>query len=98
MRELKVITVCGAGVGTSTLLRVNLNKAFKAFNLPFNVKVENTSISRAKGTHADLIVSFPSFARELGTLNTDVIFINNLMDQKELSSKIEEYLKNKELI
>ena len=25
MKELKVLTVCGAGVGTSTLLRMNIN-------------------------------------------------------------------------
>ena len=42
MKDLKVLTVCGAGVGTSTLLRMNINDAFKAFNLPFGVKVENT--------------------------------------------------------
>ena len=29
MKSFKVITVCGAGVGTSTLLRMNIDKTFK---------------------------------------------------------------------
>ena len=31
MKELKVLTVCGAGVGTSTLLRMNINEASDVF-------------------------------------------------------------------
>ena len=59
MKDLKVLTVCGAGVGTSTLLRMNINDAFKAFNLPFSVKVENTSLSRAKGVADGSVWLFP---------------------------------------
>lgn len=98
MKELKVLTVCGAGVGTSTLLRMNINEAFKTFELPFQVRVENTSLSRAKGVACDLIVTFESFAAEAEKCCPDVIVVKNLMDKKELKEKIGEYLAEKQLI
>ena len=98
MKELKVITVCGAGVGTSTLLRMNINDAFKSFNLPFPVKVENTSLSRAKGTKCDLVVTFESFAAEAEKICPDVIVVKNLMDKAELKEKAGAYLTGKGLI
>lgn len=98
MKDLKVLTVCGAGVGTSTLLRMNINDAFKSFQLPFHVKVENTSLSRAKGTACDLIVTFESFAADARKYCPDVVVIQNLMNKEELKTKIGEYLKSKNLI
>lgn len=98
MKDLKVLTVCGAGVGTSTLLRMNINDAFKSFQLPFHVKVENTSLSRAKGSSCDVIVTFESFAADARKCCPDVIVIQNLMDKKELKEKIQEYLASKNLI
>lgn len=98
MNELRVLTVCGAGVGTSTLLRMNINDAFKSFALPFPVKVENTSVSRAKGTRCDLVVTFESFAEEAKKVCPDIIIVKNLMDKAELKEKVGEFLKEKNLI
>ncbi|MFG6333410.1 MAG: PTS sugar transporter subunit IIB [Lachnospiraceae bacterium] len=98
MKDLKVLTVCGAGVGTSTLLRMNINEAFRSFQLPFHVKVENTSLSRAKGATCDLMVTFESFAADARKCCPDVIVIQNLMDKNELKEKIGEYLKSKNII
>ncbi len=95
---LKVLTVCGAGVGTSTLLRVNVQDTFKSFSLPGHVHVENTSMSRAKGTKCDLIITFESFAEEARSFCPSVIVIKNLMDMNELKAKIGEYLKEKKMI
>ena len=75
------------------VLRMNINDAFKAFNLPFSVKVENTSLS-GKGVACDLMVTFESFAGEAQVL-PDVIVIQNLMDKKETERKIGEYLTGK---
>jgi PTS system ascorbate-specific IIB component len=98
MNELKVLTVCGAGVGTSTLLRMNINETIKSFNIGIPFKVENTSLTRAKGTRCDLIVTFASFEADARKLCDDVIVINNLMDKQELKQQIGEFLKKKQII
>lgn len=98
MKDLRVITVCGAGVGTSTLLRINVDDAFKSFKLPFYVSVSNTSMSRAKGTPCDVVFTFASFADEARAFCDNVVVINNLMDKAELKTKVAEYLKSNNLI
>ena len=92
MDTMKVITVCGAGVGTSTLLRMNINKAFDSFNLPLDVTVENKGLSMAKGLHCDAVFTFPSFYDDLKDSYEDVIVINNLMNMDELKEKVKQLL------
>lgn len=98
MKELKVVTVCGAGVGTSTLLRMNITDVFKSFSLPFPVNVKHTSVSKLKGEKCDVIITFESFEADAKRSCPDIIIIKNLMDKKELGEKIEAYLKEKNLI
>ncbi|MCI6704337.1 MAG: PTS sugar transporter subunit IIB [Erysipelotrichaceae bacterium] len=92
MESMKIITVCGAGVGTSTLLRMNISKAFDSFKLPLDVTVENKGLSVAKGLHCDAVFTFSSFYDELKDAYDEVIVINNLMDMNELTKKVKELL------
>ena len=98
MKSFKVITVCGAGVGTSTLLRMNIDKTFKKFALPLEVTDENKRLSMSKGLMCDAVFTFESFADELRSCYEDVIVINNLMDMNELEEKIKKLLEKKNLL
>ena len=98
MKTFKVITVCGAGVGTSTLLRMNIQKTFDKFNLPLNVVVENKGLSMSKGLMCDAIFTFESFGDELKSNYEDVVVINNLMDMKEIEKKVRALLIKKNLL
>lgn len=97
-KELHILTVCGAGVGTSTLMRMNTNEVVKSLNLPFPVIVDNTSLSRANGTRCDLIITFESFKKEVEKNNANVIVIKNLMDKAEIKQKLVDFLKEKDVI
>lgn len=97
MNELNILTVCGAGVGTSTLLRINIDETLKSFNIGIPFKVEHTSLTRAKGTRCDLIVTFASFEADARKLCDEVIVINNLMDKQELKQKIGEFLQKHQI-
>jgi len=98
MNELKILTVCGAGVGTSTLLRVNINEVVKTFNLDIPFSVENTSLTRAKGTRCDLIVTFQNFEADARKICDNVVLVQNLMDKQELKAKIGQFLQENQLI
>lgn len=98
MKNFKVITVCGAGVGTSTLLRMNIDKTFRKLNLPMEVIVENKGLSMSKGLMCDAVFTFESFAEELRSCYEDVVVINNLMDMNELEEKVKELLEKKDLL
>ncbi len=90
--ELKVLTVCGAGVGTSALLKMNVEKAFAQLNLPCYVRVENTGLSRAKTIPADVIFTFETFAHDAGEFHAPVIIVKNLMNVEEIKGKIQTFL------
>ncbi len=92
MDSLKVITVCGAGVGTSTLLRMNIAKAIDSFNLPIEATVENKGLSMAKGLHCDAIFTFASFYDDLKGNYENIYVVNNLMDMNELKEKVKDLL------
>jgi PTS system ascorbate-specific IIB component len=98
MADLKIVTVCGAGVGTSTLLKLNVEDVFKTFKLPCHVQVSNTSMSRLKGTKCDLAVTSETFATEARSCCPAVIVIKNFMDKEELKTKIGDFLREKKLI
>ena len=40
MSEIKFLTVCGAGVGTSTLLRINISNVLSTLDLDSGYSVE----------------------------------------------------------
>lgn len=92
MDSMKIITVCGAGVGTSTLLRMNINKAFESFDLPLDVTVENKGLTMAKGLKCDAVFTFESFYDDLKDCYENVFVINNLMNMDELKEKVKELL------
>lgn len=98
MKTFKVITVCGAGVGTSTLLRMNIDKTFQKFHLPMQVVVENKGLSMSKGLMCDAVFTFEPFADELRSCYKEVIVINNLMNMNELEEKVRALLERKNLL
>jgi len=93
-KKLKVLTVCGAGVGTSNLMRSYVEDAFK--ELGIKVQVENAGLSRAKSLSPDLVITSPSFKSLGDELAVDVIILQNLFDKDGIKAKIAEWIKSKE--
>lgn len=92
MKEFRALTVCGAGVGTSALLKMNVESAFRQLKLPFRVVVEHAGLSRAKTVPADVIFTFETFAHDAGEFHAPVITIENLMNIEEIRGKITTFL------
>ena len=83
---LKVLVACGCGMGSSQLLKKNCSTVLK--NLGVEHTVHHTSIDEAKSTahDYDLIVVGENFVSQ-GTI---VIGLKNLMNKKELETKLKE--------
>lgn len=90
---MKIYVICGAGVGTSLLLKMNVEKALSELSIPKPYEVLNTSVSLAKSINADLIYSFESFVPDLKHITSNIIVIDNLMDVEEIKKKTREYFK-----
>lgn len=87
MKPLKVVAVCGMGMGTVFLIKMNLEKIFKELGIPAEVIASNIS-SLSLGADTDLIVASMDFEKVLKDKPLRKIFLKNLIDKEELKSKL----------
>lgn len=91
---MRVLTVCGAGLGCSLLLRMYVQDVFDKLGIP--VEIEATDVSFAKGTKADLIITSVTLVSALSDVGTPVIGIQNLIDRNEIEQKLRSYFESRE--
>lgn len=87
---MKIVAVCGMGIGTSVLLKMNTEKALD--DLGIDATVEAADISTAKGaaSDADLILTSAELAEEIGDVSAKIVVIDNFFDITEISEKLSE--------
>lgn len=89
---MKIVTVCGSGVGSSLMLKVNAQKILKEAGI--EAKVEAADITSVSPSSYDIIITTSDFSNVLRGAKDKVIKIDNMMDKeymkKALLEKIEE--------
>lgn len=89
---MKILAVCGFGVGSSMVLRMTIEKVCK--ELGIDASVENTDVSSAQGANCDYIFTSEELASQLkSNASCQVISIQRYMDKEEVMTKFKEYLK-----
>ena len=88
---IKIVTVCGFGIGTSLILKMSTEKALKQMNIEGDV--ECTDRTSAKSLAADVYLTSKVIAEELiSEVNKPVIVINSFLNVDEIISKLQEVL------
>ena len=88
---MKILAVCGAGVGTSVLLKMNAEKALRTLELEAEVSAVN--LATALETHdAQVILTTPDLVAKLAGTRSEIIAIEGLFDLNEISEKLEKAL------
>jgi PTS system ascorbate-specific IIB component len=87
---MRILAVCGMGLGSSLMLRMGVEKVLKAEGIEGTVEVSD--VSSAKGEKADIIVAAPEIAEQLGGHSAKVVAIKNMADKNEIKEKIMEYI------
>lgn len=90
-RELTVLTVCGVGMGSSLILKMNAEKALNALGV--RASVEHTDLSSARGMRADVAIAQGLHADELAGVATVVVPISNFMDVDGLRRQLDDALR-----
>lgn len=83
MKKIKVLAVCGFGVGSSMILKMKIEEVLKENNI--NATVLTADVGSASSTPADII--FTSKELEKGIkekVNVPVIGIKNFINKKEI--------------
>ncbi|WP_081620515.1 PTS sugar transporter subunit IIB [Nocardiopsis potens] len=87
---LVVLAVCGVGMGSSLILKMTAEGALS--DLGVAAKVENTDITTARGTAADVIVAQGMHTGELEGLAPVVLTVDDFLDRDGLARSLRERL------
>ncbi|WP_166356157.1 PTS sugar transporter subunit IIB [Phytoactinopolyspora limicola] len=90
-RQLQVLTVCGVGMGSSLILRMNAEKALSTLGV--SAKVEHTDMSSARSMRADVVIAQGMHADDLAGVAPVVLSISNFMDVDGLRRQLDEALR-----
>ncbi len=85
---MKILAVCGMGLGSALLLRMLVEKAVKKLNLDADITVADISTARGAGSDADIIVTSAELAEQLGSVKGKIVTIKNYVDVNEMIEKL----------
>ncbi|MDV7024750.1 PTS sugar transporter subunit IIB [Atlantibacter subterranea] len=83
---MKILTVCGLGMGSSLILRMNVETVLKKHGVEANV--EHMDVSAAASTNADLVITNAELVGNLQHLSCPVVVVNNYIDTNEITQAL----------
>ncbi|MGB4138099.1 MAG: PTS sugar transporter subunit IIB [Microbacterium sp.] len=86
---MKILCVCGFGMGSSLILKMSVEKAMKELGIA--AEVEHEAAGMIGGSTADIIVASPDFEEELAS-HENTVFVRNIVSVPEVKSALEAYL------
>ncbi|WP_392559084.1 PTS sugar transporter subunit IIB [Orbus mooreae] len=88
---MKIMAVCGSGLGSSFMVEMNIKKVLKKLNI--DAEVTHADLASAIPDEADLFVMTKDLAASSGIPSAKLIVLNNIIDINDLESKLAEYFK-----
>ncbi len=82
-KKYKLLVVCGTGMGSSIMLKVQVERVVKEGGLPFYISSD--VMSSAKGSDADLFVCMADLVDILKPIGKPVLGIKNIVSRSEIS-------------
>ena len=84
---MKIVAVCGSGLGSSLILSMNIKKVLKKLNI--EADVSHTDVASVVADQADLFM----FTKDLeGRMNlSNAISLNSIIDEDEITKKLQQY-------
>ncbi len=89
---MKIVAICGAGIGSSGILKVNAERVLKRLGLEADVTATDIASVQRDAADAQVILTSAEFVEAIGATFADVIVIENYFDQQELAEKLEKSL------
>ncbi len=86
---MKILAVCGMGLGSGLLLRMQAEKALRELGVKADLEVADIGTARALAPTADVIITSEELAQQLGAVKPRVVTISNFIDLREMVAKLE---------
>jgi PTS system ascorbate-specific IIB component len=89
---MRIVTVCGCGLGSSLLAKGMIEKIAREFGV--QTVIDAADVGTAKGYEADVVVVQSHLMPRLGEIpGTPVLGVKSFVDQEELRTLLGPYLK-----
>ncbi len=89
---MKIVAICGAGIGSSSILKVNAERVLSRLGIEAEVMATDVASVRRDAADAQVILTSAEFVDAIGKTFADVIVIVNYFDSAELTEKLEKSL------
>ena len=101
MKKLKILMVCGAGLGSSFACQMTVEDVLAKLGVDANL--DHCDISSAVSMHPDIILTASNFKTQFEKFDidpavTDVIFLKNIVSKKEIEENLVPILKKTEAL
>ncbi len=87
-KRLKILAVCGMGIGTSMLLKMQLDKAIKALGISADVDIADISTARGLAVNADVVVTSNELVDRIGDVKAPIVSVANFMDLEGITEGV----------
>lgn len=85
----KALIMCRTGMGSSLMLKINVQKIVDKLDLPLDL--EHDVFSGFAGRNCDLIITMDDLADEFKNSDKHIIAVKDIMDTEYLEQKLTEY-------
>jgi PTS system ascorbate-specific IIB component len=89
---VQILTVCGAGIGTSEILRVTAQRALQRLGIEASVTATDAEHVQELGEDVQVILATSEKVAAIGRTYAQVIVIENILDQAEVEAKLADAL------
>jgi PTS system ascorbate-specific IIB component len=86
---MKIVAICGAGIGTSAILKLGAERALVALDLEAEVIASDLDSVDAVAADAQVILTSSELVDKIGKTFAEIVVIDNYLDQSEITAKIE---------
>ena len=91
---MKIVTICGAGIGSSGILKVNAERVLRRLDIEAEVVAADLATLSQVAADAQVILTSSEFVDAIGKTFADVVVIDNYFDTDELAAKLDAALGN----
>jgi len=88
---MKIVAVCGMGIGTSVLLKMNAEKACRALGIDADVEAADIGTARGAARTANLVLTSNELADQIGMPEKTVV-IDSFISVPEITQKISDFI------
>ena len=95
MRRLRIVTVCGCGLGSSLMAKMTIDNILAEYGL--SASIEAADGGTVRGFAADIVVATEAFERACRGVKAPLVVVKSFVNKKELREKLgavlEQFLK-----